>query len=93
MEFEWDNEKSQACFIQRGFDFAYVAKAFFDPMRMIEPDNRKEYGEQRYRLFGLIDKRLFVVIFTYRQNRIRIISAHKANKGEVYYYDNRSNEN
>lgn len=93
MKFEWDNDKSQACFIQRGFDFTYVAKAFFDPTKIIESDNRKEYGEQRYRLFGLIDERLFVIVFTCRQDKIRIISARKANKREISYYDNHSNEN
>jgi hypothetical protein len=33
MNFEWDEAKSEACFIQRGFDFAYAARAFFDPNR------------------------------------------------------------
>ena len=28
MEFEWDNAKNDACFEQRGFDFAYAAPPF-----------------------------------------------------------------
>jgi uncharacterized DUF497 family protein len=28
MNFEWDKAKSTACFEQRGFDFAYAARAF-----------------------------------------------------------------
>ncbi len=31
MEFEWDDAKSDACFKQRGFDFAYVLHCFLDP--------------------------------------------------------------
>lgn len=93
MEFEWDDNKSQACFIQRGFDFAYVIKAFFDPARVIEPDNRRDYGEKRYRLFGHVDGRLFVIVYTPRNGCIRIISAHKANKREIAYHDNCTNEN
>lgn len=31
MNFEWDESKSEGCFTQRGFDFAYSARAFFDP--------------------------------------------------------------
>ena len=27
MEFEWDEAKSETCFQERGFDFAYVARA------------------------------------------------------------------
>ena len=35
MQFEWDEAKSEACFVGRGFDFAYAAHAFFDPIRII----------------------------------------------------------
>ena len=31
MNFEWDEDKSNACFRTRGFDFAYAAFAFADP--------------------------------------------------------------
>ncbi|MCL5740294.1 MAG: BrnT family toxin, partial [Betaproteobacteria bacterium] len=27
MQFEWDEVKSEVCFRQRGFDFAYAARA------------------------------------------------------------------
>jgi len=40
MEFEWDEAKSNACFTERGFDFAYAAQAFFDPNRVVEIDDR-----------------------------------------------------
>lgn len=93
MEFEWDETKSQSCFEQRGFDFAYVAQAFFDPERLIEPDNRRDYGEKRYRLYGSISGRLYVIVYTPRNQAIRIISAHKANRREVAYYENSTYEN
>ena len=48
MEFEWDEGKSQACFEERGFDFAYAATVFFDPDRLIELDERRSYGEDRH---------------------------------------------
>ena len=47
MNFEWDEAKSEACFRERGFDFAYAA--------------RRSYGEERYQLMGKIEWRLFVV--------------------------------
>lgn len=62
VRFEWDEEKSQLCFEQRGFDFAYVAKAFFDPNRVIKEEKRRDYGEKRFRLLGHVDDRLFVCI-------------------------------
>ncbi|OYY30079.1 MAG: hypothetical protein B7X79_15005 [Acidovorax sp. 17-64-282] len=32
--------KSEACFRQRGFDFVYAARAFFDPDRLVQADPR-----------------------------------------------------
>ena len=88
MEFEWDELKSEACFVQRGFDFAYVLHAFSDPNRLINHDKRWDYGEERYQMLGAIERRVFVVVYTVRGSRIRIISARKANKREVGFYEN-----
>jgi len=92
MEFEWDKYKSDTCYIQRGFDFAYVLQAFLDPNRIIRQDSRRDYGEDRYQLYGLIENRLFFVVYTLRDNVIRIISARKANKREITEYENNTHE-
>ena len=65
MDFEWDDVKSELCFRDRGFDFAYAAQAFFDPTRIIHADNRHSYGEDRYQLMGQIDSRLFMRAYTH----------------------------
>ena len=91
--FEWDNAKSDACYRERGFDFAYVVAAFGDPARVVRPDDRRDYGEDRYQLIGDIDGRLFVVVYTLRSMTIRIISARKANAREARHYGHRSQEN
>jgi len=93
MEFEWDEIKSEACFQERGFDFAHAAKAFCDPDRTIEIDDRHDYGEERYRLTGSIKGRLYVVVYTPRNQVIRIISAHKANQREIRRYEDSAHEN
>ena len=87
MNFEWEEAKSAACFKQRGFDFAYAARAFFDPNRTIHADTRHSYGEERYQLMGVIERRLFVVVYTPRPDAMRIISARKANQREVAQYE------
>ena len=92
MDFEWDDVKSKACFSERGFDFAYVARAFFDPDRIVKEDTRRCYGEDRYQLMGTIEQRLFVVVYTLRHNAMRIISARKANQREVRYYEECTHE-
>ena len=93
MEFEWDQNKSERCFIERGFDFAYAVRAFFDPDRIVQKDNRYDYGETRYQLTGKIEGRVFVVIYTFRNNAMRIISARKANKREVKSYEDTTHDN
>lgn len=92
MDFEWDEAKSEVCFRERGFDFAYAAQAFLDPDRMIQADTRYSYGEDRFRLIGKIDGRLFVVVYTLRQGVMRIISARKANLREHRHYENHPRE-
>jgi uncharacterized protein len=84
MEFEWDEAKSDACFAERGFDFAYVVRAFLDSNRVVRPDSRWPYGEDRYQLFGSIEGRAYSL----RGSTIRIISARKANRREVHSYEN-----
>lgn len=93
MEFEWDPAKSDACSAERGFDFAYVLRAFMDADRLIRKDARWDYGEDRYQLIGAIDRRVFFVVYTIRGKIIRIISARKANKREVNDYENSAREN
>ena len=93
MQFEWDEVKSEACFAQRGFDFAYAASAFSDPNRLVWQDTRYSYGEDRYQLTGRIEGRVFVLVYTSRLNVKRIISARKANLREVKQYENRSHDN
>jgi uncharacterized DUF497 family protein len=92
MEFEWDDAKNSACFERRGFDFAYAFRAFVDPERIITQDARRDYGEDRYRLLGMIDGRAYVVVYTVRGSAIRIISARKANPKEVADYEHNARQ-
>ena len=92
MDFEWDAAKSEACFKERGFDFAYAAQVFFDPSRLLKADTRHSFGEARFQVTGKIDGRVFIVIYTPRHAATRIISARKANQREVRYYEDRTNE-
>ncbi len=90
MDFEWDLAKSNSCQISRNFDFAYVVSIFKDPTLLVEHDQRWDYGEERFRALGLIDKKVFAVVFTRRFRAIRIISARRANSREVKRYEKNS---
>ena len=92
MEFEWDETKSDDCFRLRGFDFAYASGAFRDENRSVGHDRRWDYGEDRYRLLGAFEGRVFVLVYTMRGSAIRIISARKANGREVREYGQNTSE-
>jgi uncharacterized DUF497 family protein len=86
MEFDWDDAKSARCLQERGFSFADVIPAFTDPDRRAEVDERQHYGETRHTLYGRVEGRLFVIVYTMRGGVHRIISARKANKRETKRY-------
>lgn len=88
MEFEWDSDKSDACYVSRGFDFEYAVRVFLDPRRCVARDDRFDYNEDRYQLLGALENRVFFVVYTLRGSTIRLISARKANSREVHHYEN-----
>ena len=90
--FEWDDAKNNACFERRGFDFAYAVRVFFDPQRIVVQDRRRDYGEDRCRLLGMIDGRTYVVVYTVRSSVVRIISARKASPKEVANYEHNARQ-
>jgi uncharacterized DUF497 family protein len=68
---------------ERGFAFADILPAFLDPNRRVERDDRRDYDEERFRLYGRVAGRLFVIAYTRRGTVTRIvISARKANARE-----------
>ena len=87
MEFEWDDAKNDACFTHRGFDFSYAVRAFQDEDRIVGRDRRRDYAEDRCRLLGTIEGRVFVVVYTMRGSVVRINSADKANTRETREYE------
>ena len=60
-----------------------AAQVFGDPHRKVKLDSRFFYGEDRYLALGRVDGRVLTVVYTMRNDAIRIISARKANSREV----------
>ena len=92
MEFEWHDGKSEACFQNRGFDFSYATRVFSDRNRIIVQDRRRDYGEDRHQVLGMIEGRVYSVVYTMRGTRFRIISVRKANVREVEYYEQNAHQ-
>jgi uncharacterized protein len=86
MEIEFDLEKNARNIELRGISFEKTAR-FECENAVIISDSRLDYGELRYRAFGLIDNRHHALVFTPREGAIRVISLRKANRRGVLRYE------
>jgi uncharacterized protein len=86
MDSEWDEAKREANIVKHGIDFVDAAAIFERPFVEAE-DRRRDYGEERYRAYGEIDNRVIQLVYTWRGDTRRIITARRARRNErrAYY--------
>jgi uncharacterized DUF497 family protein len=88
LKFEWDPRKAAANLIKHRVSFEEAATVFGDPLGWIVNDPRHSFGEERFVLLGLSQKRqLLAVMFVERGAAIRIISARPATRPERKKYE------
>jgi len=86
--FEWNPTKAAGNLAKHGVAFDEAKTVFEDPMLITFIDDEHSVDEERYITLGISGRgRLLVVAHTERERRIRIISARKATKKEVSYYE------
>jgi hypothetical protein len=90
MTFEWDLAKAQENLEKHGISFDLAARALRDPLAIEDLDDRDDYGEERIRSTAMADGIVLRIVYTIREDRIRIISARKATRHEEndYYLEN-----
>ena len=87
--FEWDDAKNKINKIKHGINFKTAARVFSDPYLLEEYDEEHSFDEDRWKVIGMVDDVLFV-IYTDRDEKIRLISAREATEQERRrYYGNR----
>jgi len=86
MQFDWDNGKAAANWRDHGVTFHQAIKAFSDHFAVERIDDRENYGEERVNLIGMCEGTILHVTYTERGERIRIISARRAEKHEQEDY-------
>lgn len=87
MKVEWDSEKNTKNIKKHGISFSLAAKVFTDVNRIEYYDEKNSKEEDRYITIGLVGEVLFVV-YTDREDAVRLISARLANEIEKEaYYD------
>ena len=88
--FEWRDEKAAENLRDHGVAFAKAVKAFADPFAVEWIDQSAAYGEERWSLLAMCEGVILHVTYTERGERIRIISARRAERHEQdnYYRQN-----
>lgn len=89
-DINFDPLKSLRNEIERGLHFTLVMHLEWDSA-WIREDTRQDYGEQRFRLLGLIQGRLHALGFTPRDDKVHVLSLRKANKREVLHHEQTKN--
>lgn len=91
MNFQWDGNKNQTNIRKNGISFEEAVE-IFQSIRFSAVDSRYEYGEERIITVGEIRNQICIVVYTHRNNIIRIISARRANMRERKTHNERVRE-
>jgi uncharacterized protein len=84
--FEWDDAKATSNFAKHGVRFESATAVFFGESHADLEASRPTDGEPRRKAIGMIEGRLFTVVYTERDGIIRIISARRSNPREQRAY-------
>jgi hypothetical protein len=87
-EFEWDNGNLDKSYLKHGITPKEAEEVFVNDGSLVLPDIEHSQREERFILVGInfIGVNIFVV-FTFRKNKVRIISARRMHRKEVERYD------
>ncbi len=84
MPFQWDPKKAQSNGWRHGISFEMAVTVFADPQLLFTVDTQHSDGEEREWAIGETKTgQVLVIVFTMRNDDIRIISARPATKQEI----------
>jgi len=90
LKFSWDRNKDVANSAKHGVDFQEALSVFRDRLAAIFDDEWHSDDEHRELIVGYSERsRLLIVVFTEREDSVRIISARKATRREVEAHEER----
>jgi uncharacterized DUF497 family protein len=87
MDISYDAAKDRANRRRHGISLAEAARMNWSAV-LERLDDRNDYGEDRYTALGLIEDRVYFVVYVDRGEIRRVISLRKANTRECRDYEN-----
>ena len=85
MEFEFDDQKSQANLEKHGISFLEARQLWLDPRHLVVPALTSI--ETRFALIALLENKSWTAIFTMREGKIRLISVRRSRHEERQIYN------
>ncbi|AOG09414.1 BrnT family toxin [Agrobacterium sp. RAC06] len=82
----FDPAKDQINNAKHGVSLAFGDRIFDDLDNLVVPSIRERDGEERYKVIGLVDDKLFTGVFVWRGQEPRFISVRRSNQGEERAY-------
>jgi uncharacterized protein len=90
IEFEWDEYNSTKVRLRHGI-LPEIAEQVFLGKYLITPDSVHSLSEKRFHIIGATESAdVLLISFTFREQKIRIISARKASRKERKIYEKNS---
>lgn len=96
VEIEFDPAKNAANIAKHGIELRFGAEVLADPFAVVYADQRRDYGEARFKVLGDVGGRVYALVYTERGHagegeagaarRYRMISVRKANGNETKAY-------
>lgn len=85
MDFEFDPAKSQSNKDKHGIDFGEAKALWFDEKRLVAP--LETTAEERYIMVAQLRGKCWSTVYTYRNDRLRIISVRRSRDKERQRYE------
>ena len=90
--FEWDDDKAARNWRVHAVTFEMAREVFRDAFAIEWEDSGQDLREPRYSMIGMVQGRLLFVGYTMRCEKIRIITARKAEPYERRRYHDENRE-
>ena len=86
MDSSFDPQKELINRRKHKLSLAFGERVVKDDDHLIIPSIRPQDGEERYKVVGIVDGKLYTGVYTWRDGLRRFISVRRSNKGEERAY-------
>lgn len=86
MQERFDPAKDEANREKHRLPLAFGERIFEDDDHVVIPSIREIDGEERFKVVGIVEDKLFTGVYTWRGDLPRFVSVRRSNKGEQRAY-------